>query len=109
MSQAVLIENLTVDAVAPATPLGDAQLALNNAHARELSWLTPEQLQHLVGQAFDVRRSRWIRMPTTRVRISSGSAPAIRVLSMSTASWSRRRRAGAAMRVCSIAICSNMR
>src|SRR4051812_2035101 len=47
MSQAVLIENLTVDAVAPATPLGDALLALNNAHARELSWLTPEQLQHL--------------------------------------------------------------
>ena len=56
MSQPILIENLTLDAVAPATPLGDALLALNNAHARELSWLTPERLQHLVGQAFVVRR-----------------------------------------------------
>ena len=56
MSQPTLIENLTLDAVAPATPLGDALLALNNAHARELSWLTPERLQHLVGQAFVVRR-----------------------------------------------------
>jgi uncharacterized protein len=45
-----------VDAVEPATPLGDALLTLNNAHARELSWLTPERLQHLVGQAFIVRR-----------------------------------------------------
>jgi predicted GNAT superfamily acetyltransferase len=56
MSQPILIENLTLDAVAPATPLGDALLALNNAHARELSWLTPERLQHLVGQAFVVLR-----------------------------------------------------
>ena len=29
-----------------------AILALNNAHARELSWLEPERLDHLVGQAF---------------------------------------------------------
>ena len=61
MSQPILIEDLTLedltlDAVAPATPLGDALLALNNAHARELSWLTPERLQHLVGQAFVIRR-----------------------------------------------------
>jgi uncharacterized protein len=56
MSQAVLIENLTIDAVAPGTSLGNALLALNNAHARELSWLTPERLQHLVGQSFVVRR-----------------------------------------------------
>jgi predicted GNAT superfamily acetyltransferase len=56
MSRPILIENLTLDAVAPATPLGDALLALNNAHARELSWLTPERLQRLVGQAFVVRR-----------------------------------------------------
>jgi predicted GNAT superfamily acetyltransferase len=56
MSQPIQIENLALDAVAPATALGDALLALNNAHARELSWLTPERLQHLVGQAFMVRR-----------------------------------------------------
>jgi predicted GNAT superfamily acetyltransferase len=34
-------------------------LALNNAHARELSWLEPERLQHLVGQAFLARRIGW--------------------------------------------------
>jgi predicted GNAT superfamily acetyltransferase len=56
MSPPILIEHLTLDAVAPATPLGDALLALNNAHAQELSWLTPERLQHLVAQAFIVRR-----------------------------------------------------
>ena len=33
-------------------PLGPALLALNNAHARELSWLEPERLVHLVAQAF---------------------------------------------------------
>jgi hypothetical protein len=32
--------------------LGPALLALNNAHAEELSWLAPERLQKLVGQAF---------------------------------------------------------
>ena len=37
-------------------PLGKALLALNNAHARELSWLEPERLEHLVGQAFLARR-----------------------------------------------------
>jgi uncharacterized protein len=31
-------------------------LALNNAHARELSWLEPERLEHLVKQAFLARR-----------------------------------------------------
>jgi uncharacterized protein len=30
----------------------DAILALNNDHARELSWLEPEKLEHLVGEAF---------------------------------------------------------
>ena len=34
-----------------------AILALNNAHARELSWLEPERLEHLVGQAFLVLRA----------------------------------------------------
>lgn len=35
---------------------GEALLALNNAHAAELSWLEPERLAHLVGQAFLARR-----------------------------------------------------
>jgi hypothetical protein len=35
-----------------AAPLGEALLALNNAHAMELSWLEPERLVRLVGQAF---------------------------------------------------------
>ena len=34
-----------------------AILALNNAHARELSWLEPERLERLVGQAFLVLRA----------------------------------------------------
>jgi hypothetical protein len=37
-------------------PLGTALLALNNAHARELSWLEPARLQYLVGEAFLARR-----------------------------------------------------
>jgi len=37
-------------------PLGIALLALNNAHAQELSWLEPERLEHLVAQAFLARR-----------------------------------------------------
>lgn len=39
-----------------AAPDGAALLALNNAHAIELSWLEPERLAHLVGQAFLARR-----------------------------------------------------
>ncbi len=31
-------------------------LALNNAHAQELSWLGPERLEHLVREAFLARR-----------------------------------------------------
>lgn len=42
----------------PLTPnVLPAALALNNAHARELSWLEPERLEHLVGQAFLVLRA----------------------------------------------------
>jgi predicted GNAT superfamily acetyltransferase len=37
-------------------PLGKTLLALNNAHARELSWLEPERLEYLVGEAFLARR-----------------------------------------------------
>ena len=36
--------------------LAEALLALNNAHAQELSWLEPERLRHLVEQAFLARR-----------------------------------------------------
>jgi predicted GNAT superfamily acetyltransferase len=36
--------------------LAKGLLALNNTHARELSWLEPERLQHLVSQAFLARR-----------------------------------------------------
>lgn len=38
------------------TPDGAALLALNNAHAVELSWLEPERLAHLITQAFLARR-----------------------------------------------------
>ena len=48
--------SFTAVEVAPGTPLGAAVLALNNAHAKELSWLAPERLQHLVGHAFLARR-----------------------------------------------------
>jgi len=42
--------------ISPGTSLGAALLALNNAHAQELSWLEPARLQHLVEQAFLARR-----------------------------------------------------
>ena len=42
--------------ITPGTLLGAALLALNNAHAQELSWLEPAQLQHLVEQAFLAQR-----------------------------------------------------
>jgi hypothetical protein len=42
--------------VTPGAALGAALLALNNAHARELSWLEPERLQHLIGEVFYARR-----------------------------------------------------
>jgi predicted GNAT superfamily acetyltransferase len=47
---------ITAADFAPATTLGQSMLALNNVHAQELSWLEPERLQHLVEQAFLVRR-----------------------------------------------------
>ena len=36
--------------------LGKALLALNNAHAQELSWLEAERLEYLIGEAFLARR-----------------------------------------------------
>ena len=37
--------------------LSDALIALNNAHAEELSWLDPDKLSHLVSEAFLARRA----------------------------------------------------
>jgi predicted GNAT superfamily acetyltransferase len=42
--------------VSSGSSLAKALLALNNAHALELSWLEPARLQHLVSQAFLARR-----------------------------------------------------
>ena len=50
------VQDITATDAAPTTALGKTLLALNNAHAQELSWLEPERLQHLVGQAFMARR-----------------------------------------------------
>lgn len=50
------LQSITDVGASPATPLGEALLALNNAHAQELSWLEPARLQHLVRQAFLARR-----------------------------------------------------
>ncbi|RRN65810.1 GNAT family N-acetyltransferase [Caulobacter sp. 602-1] len=49
-----LVTPLTTDDLTGAD--GEALLALNNAHAVELSWLEPEGLTHLVGEAFVARR-----------------------------------------------------
>jgi uncharacterized protein len=45
-----------IEATDLAGPGGEALLALNNAHAVELSWLEPERLAHMIGQAFLARR-----------------------------------------------------
>jgi predicted GNAT superfamily acetyltransferase len=50
------LQSITDVDASPAAPLGEALLALNNAHALELSWLEPARLQHLVEQAFLARR-----------------------------------------------------
>jgi predicted GNAT superfamily acetyltransferase len=47
---------VTAEQASQDTSLGKTLLALNNEHARELSWLEPERLQHLVAQAFMARR-----------------------------------------------------
>ena len=55
MNEAELLP-ISVADVTPDSPLAAALLALNNEHAQELSWLTPERLAHLVDQAFHARR-----------------------------------------------------
>jgi predicted GNAT superfamily acetyltransferase len=47
---------VTLAEAAEREPLAKTLLALNNAHAAQLSWLEPERLAHLVGQAFLARR-----------------------------------------------------
>jgi hypothetical protein len=42
--------------ISSGSSLGEKLLALNNSHARELSWLEPARLEHLVGEAFCARR-----------------------------------------------------
>lgn len=46
------LDRLTATDAAPGTPLGAAMLALNNAHASELSWLEPAGLAGLLAQAW---------------------------------------------------------
>jgi uncharacterized protein len=50
------IQPVTAAEISQGERLGPALLALNNAHARELSWLEPARLAHLVEQAFLARR-----------------------------------------------------
>jgi predicted GNAT superfamily acetyltransferase len=50
------LQFVTATDASGAAPLAKTLLALNNAHAAQLSWLEPERLAHLVGQAFLARR-----------------------------------------------------
>jgi predicted GNAT superfamily acetyltransferase len=50
------LQPVTSAEISPGQRLGKIMLALNNAHARELSWLEPERLEHLVSEAFLARR-----------------------------------------------------
>src|SRR5258708_24583463 len=50
------LQSITGVDASPIAPLGETLLALNNAHAQELSWLGPERLEHLVREAFLARR-----------------------------------------------------
>lgn len=45
---------LPIETIAPEDE--PAILALNNEHAAELSWLEPDRLSYLIGQAFHTRR-----------------------------------------------------
>jgi uncharacterized protein len=50
------IHSVAATEVSPTQPLGRTLLAFNNAHARELSWLEPARLEHLVGETLLARR-----------------------------------------------------
>lgn len=47
---------ITAADIATAAPLAGQLLALNNSHARELSWLEHDRLKHLVATAFFAAR-----------------------------------------------------
>ena len=87
--------------------LAKTLLALNNAHAQELSWLEPERLEHLVKEAFLARRignldaflMAFDQVLDTTARISCGSAPAIRALCMWTGPWSHHSGRGCARKL----------
>jgi uncharacterized protein len=55
MNQVTLLPILPAE-VTPATSLAGLLLALNNAHAQELSWLAPERLTRLIAEALYARR-----------------------------------------------------
>lgn len=50
------VDELSIETLSPDADGLDAILALNNAHASELSFLTPESLSALLGQAFRATR-----------------------------------------------------
>jgi predicted GNAT superfamily acetyltransferase len=50
------VHSVTSADAATTSSRGEKLLALNNTHAQELSWLEPERLEHLIGQAFLARR-----------------------------------------------------
>ena len=50
------IHSVTATDVSGTERLGESLLALNNDHARELSWLEPQRLEYLVSAAFLARR-----------------------------------------------------
>src|SRR5260221_9470038 len=50
------LQSVTPVEISPGHPLAKALLAVNNAHARELSWLEPERREHLVQEALLARR-----------------------------------------------------
>jgi len=45
------LQSIALDELPSGAPLGKTLLALNNAHAAQLSWLEPERLEHLVRHA----------------------------------------------------------
>jgi predicted GNAT superfamily acetyltransferase len=50
------LQSITLPDASRTQSLGQALLALNNAHAQELSWLKPARLEQLVKEAFLARR-----------------------------------------------------
>ncbi len=105
---------LPIDRVSPQDE--PAILALNNAHAAELSWLEPERLSFLLGEAFYARRigalEAFIMTFDQDARYDSPNFLWFREryprFVMSTASSLREKRVAAAMPGGSMRICSTM-